>query len=354
MSEGDRRRPIPRVSPPVRAHRDAEAGTVDPPRRHESRPAWQRIVSDDPGEVAEKMASGMRDTFAPAPVGRTFFYDRSFRTLGPISFMASQGPARAAMATPSSPSMFTVALVTAGVARAENAVDRWSFGPSSSAVLPTGSHLVTYNHDSVVDAVSLDAEGLRRLAAEVAHRDEVHVAFPTPAPHTVEHARFWWATVRYVNQAVVDSSTAASSPMVRSEAFRLLGVSLLDTFPYEIVGDRTEGGDHVEPAVIRRAVEVIESHAHRPALDTAAIAAASGVGVRALQLGFRRHRGTTPMAYLRRVRLARAHEDLRRGDPSRGDSVTEIAARWGFASPSHFAVQYRAAYGVRPSESLRR
>jgi AraC-like DNA-binding protein len=33
--------------------------------------------------------------------------------------------------------------------------------------------------------------------------------------------------------------------------------------------------------------------------------------------------------------------------------VTQVAARWGFASPSRFARYYRAAYGVTPSRTLR-
>lgn len=320
----------------------------------DARPAWQRLVSDDPGEVSEKMEPSMRGAFTPAPVGRSFSYDRSFLVLGSITFMASEGPASAAMATPRNPSVVTVGHVTSGVVAAENAGDRWRFGPSASVVLPTTSHLMTYNHDSVVEAVSLDAEGVSRLAAEVLGRDEAPVSFRVPRPHSPEHARYWWATVRYVNQVVAGSRVATASPRARAEAFRLLGVALLDAFPYEITGSDPRCRDHVEPAVIRRAVEVIETHADNPTLDATTIAAASGVGVRALQIGFRRHRQTTPMAYLRRVRLARAHEDLRRADPSRGETVAEIATRWGFVSPSHFAAQYRDAYGLRPSETLRR
>jgi AraC-like DNA-binding protein len=34
-------------------------------------------------------------------------------------------------------------------------------------------------------------------------------------------------------------------------------------------------------------------------------------------------------------------------------TVTEIARRWGFASPSQFAARYRDSYGVPPSRTLR-
>jgi AraC-like DNA-binding protein len=82
------------------------------------------------------------------------------------------------------------------------------------------------------------------------------------------------------------------------------------------------------------------------------IAAAAHVTPRALQYAFTRHLQTTPMAYLRRVRLAAAHQDLQAADPRDGDTVTSIAARWGFAHPGRFATAYRNAYGQAPSVTL--
>lgn len=58
----------------------------------------------------------------------------------------------------------------------------------------------------------------------------------------------------------------------------------------------------------------------------------------------------SPMAYLRQVRLARAHEDARRGGVR---SVAEVAHRWGFSHLGRFAAAYAARYGAVPSETLR-
>jgi transcriptional regulator GlxA family with amidase domain len=79
------------------------------------------------------------------------------------------------------------------------------------------------------------------------------------------------------------------------------------------------------PATLRRAVAYVDEHAgcHLTAADTAA---ASFVTVRAVQLAFRRHLDVTPMQYLRRVRLDRAHQDLLAADPAR-ESVTAVAYR---------------------------
>ena len=82
------------------------------------------------------------------------------------------------------------------------------------------------------------------------------------------------------------------------------------------------------------------------------IAEAAHVSVRAVQLAFRRHLGTTPMAYLRRVRLDHTHRALVAAD-ARHTTVAAVAAQWGFTNHSRFTAVYRATYGVLPSTTLR-
>lgn len=106
------------------------------------------------------------------------------------------------------------------------------------------------------------------------------------------------------------------------------------------------------PDTLRRAIAFIEAH---PDVDLALpdIARAACVTPRALQLAFRRRLDTTPMAYLRRIRLERARRDLSAAAPGDGTSVTTVAYRWGFSTPSRFSQHYRAAYGESPSQTLR-
>jgi transcriptional regulator GlxA family with amidase domain len=106
------------------------------------------------------------------------------------------------------------------------------------------------------------------------------------------------------------------------------------------------------PRHVREATDLIEAHAGDP-LTVVTIAAATGVGVRTLQQGFRTYLGTTPMTYLRRVRLARAYAELLAAAPGE-TSVSQVALRWGFTHHSRFAAAYRAAYGETPSTTLRR
>ena len=56
------------------------------------------------------------------------------------------------------------------------------------------------------------------------------------------------------------------------------------------------------------------------------------------------------MAYLRQVRLGRAHHDLLHAEAA--TTVTAVAHRWGFTSSSRFATQHQQVYGTTPSHTL--
>jgi len=104
------------------------------------------------------------------------------------------------------------------------------------------------------------------------------------------------------------------------------------------------------PANVKRAEELMRANACEP-LTIEAIADAAGCSVRALQLAFRRFRGTTPMAALQHMRLEAARTEMMRAD--RAQSLARIAAEHGFSNPSRFAQLFRRTYGAYPSEALR-
>ena len=106
-----------------------------------------------------------------------------------------------------------------------------------------------------------------------------------------------------------------------------------------------------QPPLLRRAVAFIQDNAQMD-IGLRDIAAAVGVTPRSVQYTFRRHLGTTPLEYLRRIRLDRAHRDLQLADPS-VDTVTAIAGRWGFSHAGRFSIAYRQVFGTKPSRTLR-
>ncbi|MDG4800305.1 AraC family transcriptional regulator [Micromonospora sp. WMMD980] len=194
-----------------------------------------------------------------------------------------------------------------------------------------------------------------RLCAQVANpapgRRPVPVRFTGLVPASPALADHWRATAHYVRLAVLTNPEASRQPLVLGAAARTLAAAALAVFPNTALTEPTwqDRRDAVTPAV-RRAISFMEEHAGQD-INPADVAAAAAVSVRSLQLAFRRHLDTTPMAHLRRIRLARAHEDLRRSDP-RNETVSRIAGRWGFLNHSRFTAHYRSVFGVPPSRTL--
>lgn len=208
--------------------------------------------------------------------------------------------------------------------------------------------------DVRVGLVRFNLGEIETIAAEQWQVDPASLRFLQSRPVSPEAERYWQATVRFVNREVLPNPYAVASPIVQGSVGRLLGIALLHAFP-----NTATSGDYavaptetVPPAALRRAVDFIQSHAGEP-ITMSDIAAAARVTPRSLQHGFRRLWNTTPTAYLRSVRLERAHRELQAADPSRGDTVAAVAARWGFGNVGRFAARYRERYGHAPHEVLR-
>jgi AraC-like DNA-binding protein len=193
---------------------------------------------------------------------------------------------------------------------------------------------------------------LDQVAATAPSRRPQPVRLTGHRPHTPAAARHLRHTILYLRDHVLADPAVAEQPLIAATGGQLLAASVLAAFPNTAHTDPTaQDRTDAHSATVRRAVAHIEDHADQP-LTVAEIAAAAHVTVRALQYAFRRHLDTTPLAYLRRVRLAQAHRDLRAASPL-DTTVGEIAARWGFAHPGRFAALYREAYGTSPSATLR-
>lgn len=191
--------------------------------------------------------------------------------------------------------------------------------------------------DAVIDEVA--GAGVRRADLDLS------------TPISAAHLRHWTATIAYVAREVLENP-ATSNAIIRAETDRLLVTTTLSTF----AGAFLQATPVNEPTVVgtrtlRRAVGYIEANAELP-ITIADIADAARVTPRALQLAFRRQLQTTPMAYVRQVRLSGAHRELCNVADD-ATTIAEVAARWGFAHAGRFASLYRAEYGVSPAQTLR-
>ncbi|WP_246658385.1 helix-turn-helix transcriptional regulator [Rhizobium sp. FKY42] len=104
------------------------------------------------------------------------------------------------------------------------------------------------------------------------------------------------------------------------------------------------------PKYIERAISFMQANLPN-ALTVECIATEVNVSPRTLQQGFKQFRGTTPMAYLKELRLQAAHRELEWAPP--GVSVSDIGRRWGFVHLGRFAAEYRERFGRAPSGTLK-
>ncbi|MDQ2635310.1 MAG: helix-turn-helix transcriptional regulator [Actinomycetota bacterium] len=177
------------------------------------------------------------------------------------------------------------------------------------------------------------------------------IRFSSFAPVDLAAAQLWKNTVDYVRRNVLADDCFAT-PLVIGQAGRLLAAVTLSTFPNTAASRPSphDYNDH-KPVLLRRAMDFMEANATND-IALADIAEAVHVTPRAVQYMFRRHLETTPLQYLRRLRLHYARQELLAADRL-DDTVTEIAARWGFAHTGRFAVLYRQTYGESPHFTLR-
>ncbi len=158
--------------------------------------------------------------------------------------------------------------------------------------------------------------------------------------------------IELVKRSAASTALVQQNSLLESAMEQYVAALLLAAFPNTASVEPTGGNrNDSTPVLLRRATAFIDDNAHRD-ISVTDIAEAVFVTTRALQYMFRKHRGCTPMGYLRSVRMHHAHLDLIAGNHS-FTTVTRIAQRWGFAHAGRFAVTYRETYGRSPHVTLR-
>ncbi|KQM38626.1 MULTISPECIES: helix-turn-helix transcriptional regulator [unclassified Microbacterium] len=198
-----------------------------------------------------------------------------------------------------------------------------------------------------VRALVFDRSDAERLARIVSGDDRLVLRRLNPAARDRAAATQWERSFAHVSASL---EAAHDDPILSAELQRHALLTTLSTFhtPYVDALQRSHQR-RAAPRTVRRAIAHIEAHAKEP-LTLEDIAVASGISSRGLQHAFRRALDTTPMEYLRLVRVVGAHEELRAGVPV---SVAEVARRWGFSSASRFARYHREHYGQNPAQVAR-
>lgn len=131
----------------------------------------------------------------------------------------------------------------------------------------------------------------------------------------------------------IDGLPLASIPATRNATIELLAATLN---PESILGFGTDSTRVLAEQYIDRNLRDVNLTPH-------SVAQAIGVSVRSLHRSF--GNDETVSSLIRTRRLARARDEL-----GRGDSIATIATRWRFSDASHFSRLFKAMYDITPSE----
>jgi AraC-like DNA-binding protein len=199
-----------------------------------------------------------------------------------------------------------------------------------------------------LDRASVDDALARSLGRELTSQIDFHSAMPT----TSGPGRSWMEMLLLVKRQLFAPDSLIHQPLVGLPLIDSLVRGLLVAADHRDREAVMRGSGRAAPRVVRAAIDIIEAEPDVP-LTVSALAVRTNVSVRTLYDGFRRHLGTTPMAYLRNVRLRRVHETLLESDPG-VTTVAAVAHRWGFTHHGRFAAAYVNRYGERPRDTLHR
>ena len=161
----------------------------------------------------------------------------------------------------------------------------------------------------------------------------------------------WRMQMEMLSSSAEFARVVTQSPIVRTEFERLFIALLMEGQPYQDGVARLDAGATVAPGAVKRAESFIRTNYGEP-LCLNDVAAVAGVSARALLCGFKKFRDTTPMQYLRDVRLQHARERLRESSPC--SNVTDIALECGFVHLGRFSRSYQELFEELPSETLRK
>ena len=201
-------------------------------------------------------------------------------------------------------------------------------------------------------ATKIDASALEVALAELlGHPVQGPLRIPLGNDFTTGPGRSLVRMLQFVHAELDNPNGLIHQPLVASRLWSCVLTGVLLATDHQYRAELAGSAPPSRPRHVKLAIDYIEADPGR-AITVRDLARTAGVSVRSLQEGFQRHTGMSPMTYLRRLRLAKAHEDLRNPD-SVGRTVTEVAHRWGFLHVGRFAAAYRAQYGNPPSRTRR-
>ena len=249
-----------------------------------------------------------------------------------------------------SPTYYKINIPVRGCSVSVFGTDEVESYPGQAAVLtPVETFAMRWRSDCDLLTVSISTEVVERtLEAVLGYPPEEAVRFAVRFDVRTGAGLRWLRSVAMLRDALDEG---APDLVVRPMEDLIVG-QLLTAQPHSFTARLSGAPRPARPRTLARVIQRIEAD---PAAShtLSELARTAGTSVRSLQAAFADHLGMSPSAYVRRVRLARAHQELLAAQRGDGRSVADIAYQWGFGHVPRFAATYRERYGVPPSQTLR-
>ncbi|NLS00947.1 AraC family transcriptional regulator [Rhizobium sp. P38BS-XIX] len=162
------------------------------------------------------------------------------------------------------------------------------------------------------------------------------------------------ARIAALGRLIWDSLTAddadQSSGLFTEHLLQAMMIRLLEAVPNNYSMRLLKPVSPAIPRRLKRAIDYMHANAGLN-IGITDIAREAGTSVRALQAAFQQFKDTTPINYLRSIRLQGARRALM--DPACLQSVSEVARDWGFSHMGRFAALYHQSFGEMPSDAAR-
>lgn len=224
-------------------------------------------------------------------------------------------------------------------------------GKSGAAFDPKEPFTVRWSPDAIQYAIKIPRASFEgQLSAMVGRPVADPIRFDLGFDLTSPAGQSLLAAVKHLRIELSREGGVAEYPLVRAQLESYVLSQLLLVIPNEFDQLLRATTHLVRRRHVRVAIDFMNEHAADP-ITGPDVARAACVSIRALQAGFHEEVGTSPMAYLRNIRLDKAYADLVSGPAD--TSVSEVASRWGFMHLGRFSEHYRRKFGVLPSETLK-
>jgi AraC-like DNA-binding protein len=201
-----------------------------------------------------------------------------------------------------------------------------------------------------IDREAIEATCAGHLGHELSRPLEFDLGMDLTAPDTSALQ----SVIAFLASSDSFARSAIEFPLIVAQTEQLLLSALLSSQPHNYREALLRPSEALAPYYVKRCEDYMLAHADE-AITMENLARHAGVSARSLQTGFQRYRDTTPMAFLRDIRLQRVREELLNAKLGNCPmTVTRVALDWGFSHLGHFTRAYAEKFKELPSQTLRR